>query len=253
MLAGCSRDFSGPSDSVLLPIADRRWEPGAPEEGWCGETSIQLAAGWYGAYVSQKKVNELGHPKTPDLWEHDVPVALAAMHLNFERGPQKRADALKWVVAQLRLSRPVVLGVKLIPTEHPEWKVDHLVLAVGFSPEGLVIDTNAEEGQITVSWAGLQRAEGDQGYSLVSQSGEVFAFSISGFEKPSPTPVRVQITEDSMIEVTMPIMLTGAHYELLRGDEVLEEFGAKSTKRTWRFEMPSDGFVRFSARGAAAK
>jgi hypothetical protein len=238
---------------MSLPIADRRWEPGAPEEGWCGETSIQLAAGWYGAYVSQKTVNALGHPKTPDLWEHDVPVALEAMHLKFERGPQKRGDALKWIVEQLRLNRPVVLGVKIIPTEHPEWKVDHLVLAVGFSPQRLLIDTNAEEGQITVSWSGLQRPEGDQEYSLVNQTGEVFAFAVSGFENQSPLPIRVLIADGANVDVTMPKMLMGAHYELLRGDEVIDSFMAKGTSRTWRFDVSPDELVRFSAREAPAK
>lgn len=257
LLAGCAREFSPPGDALELPIEDRRWDPEAPEEGWCGETSIQLAAGWYGAYVSQAKVNALGHPKTPDLWEYDVPIALEAMELHFERGPRKAAPALKWIVEQLRLQRPVVLGVKIVPTEHPEWAVDHLVLAVGFSPEGLRIDTNAEEGQITVAWAGLQRAEGDQEYSLVNQTGEVFAFAIEGFPKPSPLPVRVKIiSQDASVatlEVSVSGLRAGATYELLRDDAVIDHFAAKSAARSWRFEASPSSLVRFSARESPAR
>ena len=256
-LAGCSRGFSPPSDSHALPIDDRQWDAEAPAEGWCGETSIQLAAGWYGAYAAQAKVNALGHPKTPDLWEYDVPVALEAMHLRFTRGPQTLVPALRWIVEELRREHPVVLGLKLVPTEHPEWAVDHLVLAVGFSPDGLLIDTNAEEGQITVSWAGLQRAEGDREYTLVNHTGEVFAFAVDGFEAQPTLPVRVRIvsqdTTSAVLDVSLTGMRAGATYELLRDETVIERFTAKGTSRSWRMEASPTELVRFSAREAPAR
>lgn len=244
VLVGCSREFAAPSDSVSLPIADRRWDPEAPPEGWCGETSIQLAAGWYGGFVSQMKVNQLGQPKTPDIWEHDVPTALRALKLQFERGPKTRAAALKWMVDQLRLGRPVVLGTKIIPTDHPEWHVDHLVLAVGFSPRGLIIDSNVEDGQVTVSWSGLQRADGDKGYSLVNQSGEVFAFAVSGFETPSPLPVRVRIVSQEGDQATVEVIPEAGADELLRDGEVVAAFDGKKLRTT----VPVGAVVRFTAR-----
>lgn len=257
LLSGCSRDFKPPTDSVLLPIADRQWDPEAPQEGWCGETSIQLAAGWYGAFVSQAKVNALGQPKTPDLWEHDVPTALRALNMRFERGPKSRAALLTFMVEQLRLGRPVVLGTKIIPTDHPEWHVDHLVLAVGFSPEGLIIDTNVEDGQLTVSWAGLQSAEGDKTYSLVNQSGEVFGFAVTGFYEPSPLPVRVSIAEQradqATVDVVVPELREGLSYELLRNGEVLEQFTAKKPERKLRTVVPVNEVARFTARYATTK
>lgn len=254
LLSGCTREFKPPTDSVLLPIADRQWDPAAPPEGWCGETAIQLAAGWYGAFVSQAKVNALGQPKTPDLWEHDVPTALRALKLRFERGPKSRAALLTFIVEQLRLGRPVVLGTKIIPTDHPEWHVDHLVLAVGFSPEGLIIDTNVEDGQLTVSWAGLQSAEGDKTYSLVNQSGEVFGFAVTGFYEPSPLPVRVIIAEQSAdqatVDVVVPDLREGLSYELIRNGEVLEQFTAKKPERKLRTVVPLDEVTQFAARYA---
>lgn len=254
LMTGCSRDFKPPTDSVLLPIADRQWDAEAPPEGWCGETSIQLAAGWYGAFVSQAKVNSLGQPKTPDIWEHDVPTALRALNMRFERGPKSRGALLTFIVEQLRLGRPVVLGTKIIPTDHADWHVDHLVVAVGFSPEGLIIDTNVEDGQLTVSWAGLQSAEGDKTYSLVNQSGEVFGFAVTGFYEPSPLPIRVSIVtqnaDQATIDVLVPELREGLTYELLRNGEVLEQFTAKKSERKLRTVVPVGEVARFSARYA---
>ncbi|MGV3624844.1 MAG: hypothetical protein ACO1OB_28750 [Archangium sp.] len=254
LLSGCSRGFSAPGDSVLLPIADRQWEPGAPPEGWCGETTIQLATGWYGAYVSQAKANALGQPKTPDLWEHDIPTALRALQLRFERGPKSREALLSFVVEQLRAGRPVILGTKLVPTDHPEWHVDHIVLAVGFTPKGLIIDTNFDEGQITVAWSGLLSAEGDQTYSLVNASGEVFGFAVSGFYEASPLPVRVTVVEQNgdqaTIDVTVPELREGLNYELLRNGESLEQFTAKKSERKLRTVVPVNEVTHFTARFA---
>lgn len=251
LLFGCSHEFTPPADSTLLPIADRRWDPGAPPEGWCGEVSLQLAAGWYGAWVSQAKVNALGQPKTPDLWEHDVPTALRALRMRFERGPKSRARLLTWVVEQLRKERPVVLGLKLVPSQHPEWHVDHLVLAVGHSPEGLIVDTNVEDGQVTLAWAGLLRPEGSDGYSLVNPSGEVFGYSVHGFYEPSYVPVHLTVVEqnatDAVVDVTVSGLSAGRSYDLLRDDVRLETFTAKSPERKLRTLVPVGALVRFRA------
>jgi len=136
-LCGYRSGFRVPADEVRLPIADRPWDAAAPEEGWCGETSIQMAALHFGAWVPQAEANRLGRPKTPDLWEQDVPTALDALGLRYEVGPRKGPEALlTWTVGALRKGWPVILGVKLPPSEHPDWDVDQLVLAVGFTPRG---------------------------------------------------------------------------------------------------------------------
>lgn len=64
LLAGCQCQKP---QTVLLPIADRQWEEGAPDEGWCGETSIQMVALHYGAWIPQPMINALGKPSHPDL------------------------------------------------------------------------------------------------------------------------------------------------------------------------------------------
>lgn len=179
-LAGC-RDFAPPGDSVTLPIADRPWAPGAPPEGWCGEASIQMAALHFGTWVPQAEANRLGAPKTPDLWEHDVPTALTALGLEFERGPTRNVDALYgWTVKQLRAGHPVILGLKFVESRHADWDVDHLVLVTGFTPDGLRLNTNQGEGDVRAGWKTLAAPEGVGGYTLHNATGATWAFAVKG-------------------------------------------------------------------------
>ncbi|MGC4116160.1 MAG: hypothetical protein QM765_16585 [Myxococcales bacterium] len=175
--------FRAPRDSVKLEIADRQWAPGAPLEGWCGEASIQMAALYYGAWIPQAVINRAGRPKTPDLWETDVSAAMQALGLRFEAwsGGSNPSEALDWTVRALRRGHPVILGVKVYPTEHADWDVDHLVLAVGFEPKGLVLNTNWGDRQLTWPWVALQEAK--HGYSLAGPKGKVFAWEVTGFEE----------------------------------------------------------------------
>lgn len=201
-LAACRPSFTPPDDAVTLPIADRPWDPAAPEEGWCGETSIQMAALHFGAWVPQIVANRLGRPKTPDLWEQDVPVALTALGLAFDTGPRRDPGALlAWSVEQLRLGRPVILGVKLVPSEHPEWDVDHLVLAVGFSREGLLINTNVDDGQVRATWNGLVSADGSYEMTLLNQQHETYGYAVRGFAKPTGARLEVREVDDAGVHL----------------------------------------------------
>ncbi len=183
-MAGCTPAFEAPKGTVALPIADRGWEAGAPLEGWCGEASIQMAALHFGTLLPQAEINRLGRPAHPDLWEDDLPTALKAIGLRFETGPKKHpAKLLSWTVTRLRAGHPVILGLKMVPTAHPEWEVDHIVLAVGFSPSGLLINTNMAPGQVTAAWSGLRSTRGSKRLSLVNEAGSVVGLAITGFPR----------------------------------------------------------------------
>lgn len=196
------RGFTPPDDAVTLPIADRPWAEGAPGEGWCGEASVQMAALHFGAWVPQAVANQLGAPKTPDLWEHDLPRVLRALELDFEQGPTRDVGALyAWVVKQLRAGFPVILGLKLVESEHPAWEVDHLVLVVGFSPAGLVLNTNMEDGQVRVGWAALRGPQGAHGVTLRNANGALWAFAVKGFSRPSG--VRAEVLRETAEVVTL--------------------------------------------------
>lgn len=184
----CRRAFQPPADSVLLPIPDRQWEAGAPDEGWCGESSIQMVALHYGAWVPQPVINALGRSTHVDLWEEDVPVAMDKLGLGYERAQVEDREAfVSWIIDQLRRGRPVIVGAKLMPSDHPEWDVDHLMPVVGFSPRGLVFDTNMDPGQTEVTWAALG---GREGISFLSPTGKFYGYAVTGFGAGPPVTLR---------------------------------------------------------------
>lgn len=215
-LAGCQcrKSFEPPADSVLLPIPDRQWDEGAPEEGWCGETSIQMVALHYGAWVPQPMINALGKPAHVDLWEEDIPTALSALGLESERAQSRTLEAyLSWIVEEVRRGHPVIVGAKVFPTPHPEWDVDHLMPVVGFSPRGLVFDTNEELGQLEVSWAALG---GNDGISFVSPTGKFYGYSVRGF-RDAGARVSLQVVEESSESVELGVAPAEAGaYSLVR-------------------------------------
>lgn len=204
-LAACRRSepapaFTPPSDSVLLPIADRGWAPGAPPEGWCGEASIQMVGLHYGAWLPQPVVNAVGRSTHVDLWENDVPVALLQLGFTFVAygGPRgdgrgTAEDFMTWIVSQVRAGRPVIVGAKLFPTEHPDWDVDHLMPVVGFTPAGLVFNSNMEAGQVTVSWSALTSSSG---VSFAGPSDRRWGFAVTGLARAAPHPVRLTDASD---------------------------------------------------------
>lgn len=177
---------------VLLPIPDRKWAEGAPEEGWCGEASIQMVALHYGAWISQPVINSLGRSTHVDLWEEDVPVALRKVGLSFERAQStSREEFIAWIIGHVRQGHPVIVGAKLFPTEHPEWDVDHLMPVVGFTDSGLVFNTNLEWGQKEVAFAALS---GQEGISFAGPTGKLYGFAVLGFAEAGPA---LKVVEES--------------------------------------------------------
>ena len=76
-----------PSGSeILLDIPDIGQEKRRPKEGWCGESSIQMAARpTTAAYTSsQKAINRAGKPAHPDLYEEDIPVAMTGLGMEYK-------------------------------------------------------------------------------------------------------------------------------------------------------------------------
>lgn len=199
-------------DSVLLPIPDRQWAEGAPDEGWCGETSIQMIALHYGAWVPQPVVNTLGRSTHVDLWEEDIPTALDKLGLEFERSQSSdREEFLGWIISHLRRGHPVIVGAKLFPTDHPEWDVDHLMPVVGFSPLGLTFNTNLENGQVEVPFAALG---GTQGISFASPTGKLYGFAVLGFgEGPH---VKLRVLEETAESVRLAVQADGATWTVQR-------------------------------------
>jgi hypothetical protein len=190
LLTGCQQ-FKPPTDSLLMPIADRPWAPGAPAEGWCGETSIQMAALHFGAWLPQRLVNARAKPPHVDLWETDMARAMTAVGVTFETWPgsgRSDSELLTWILGQLRQGYPVIVAVKLLPDQHPGHEIDHLMLAVGFTPTALVFNTNLEQGQAPVPFAAILAKKG---VLLTTHSQRQYAWAVTGLERASGVSLRV--------------------------------------------------------------
>ena len=219
--AGAGNSQSGrPADF----LGDRRHgpRPAQARGGWCGEAAIQMALSYYGAYASQQAINRAGRPQHPDLYAPEIPRAMR--NLGLESSPW-RGDGLdsflKWIRGHLAEGHPVLLGVKIYPTAHPEWALDHFVLAVGCSEDALTLNTTWGRAE-TKTLARLS-AE-DKGLSFANRYGTYFGYAITGLKtEPPPAglrPTRVTIARDGDKQVKLGISMRelerGKRYRLLK-------------------------------------
>ena len=128
---------------LLLPIPPREHAPEAPPAGWCGETAIQEGLLHFGVWAPQRIINKAGRPTHPDLYSPDVPVALSELGVKHSFYAGSRGDGMfeQWIRRALDAGDPVLAGVKILPTIHPEWGLDHFVLVVGYGDKGLLVNT----------------------------------------------------------------------------------------------------------------
>jgi hypothetical protein len=167
----------GSSSDLVLPIPDRPQHPQSPPSGWCGETAIQEALLHFGIWAPQSKIHKSGNPKHPDLYSDEIPTALAGLGVSFAVYPAKEkgfAPYRAWVREGLERGQPTVAGVKILPTAHPDWGLDHFVLAVGEGKKGLLVNTTWDQQQ----WADDKATKG------ISFAGAFYGLRILGPKLP---------------------------------------------------------------------
>lgn len=201
-------------DAVLtLPIPARAQAPESPPSGWCGETAIQEGLLHLGMWAPQRAVNRAGRPVHPDLYSPELPVALTALgvrHVAYA-GPRGFDVFARWVRTALEAGDPVLAGVKILPTAHPEWGLDHFVLAVGHGPRGLLVNT---------TW-GTRQWVGDTTTPGLSLKNAFYGLRLLGLAAPAGAlPARLTLLEEG--EATVKLRVTcagtkrGARYRVER-------------------------------------
>ena len=119
-----------------LPIPPRlQWDD---NNGYCGETSIQQIALYYGTYVSQYRAREIIDPsqRTDVLIDENNGPVLDALRLTYEywshsvREPQYKKFLL-WVKQHIHSGHPVIMAVYYNDSEDWNEDYDHIVPAVG--------------------------------------------------------------------------------------------------------------------------
>jgi hypothetical protein len=208
-----SADEAGPSPAPL-PIPARSHAPGAPPEGWCGETAIQEGLLHYGVWAPQRFINKAGKPTHPDLYSPDIPVALAALGMRYTfyaRGKGYEGFA-EWIAKATDEGDPVLAGVKILPTQHPEWGLDHFVLVVGHD--------GAKRLLVNTTW-GDRRWVSDTTTAGLSFKNAFYAIRLTGVAvSPNARPARVVLVEEKdatvKLHVTCNGLKPGASYRLER-------------------------------------
>jgi len=251
-LAEIARGQSAAEESIRLDIPDTGQETRRPDSGWCGEAAIQMALSHYGVYASQQAINRAGKPVHPDLYANEVPVAMSNLGLEFKAWQGDGMPAfLRWVQGELAAGHPVLLGVKIYPTAHPEWGLDHFVLVVGCTKESLTYNTTWKR-QETRSLALLSSRE--KGLSIANGSRKYYGLAITGITADSTAgvakPTRIRITQglDKQVElnITAENLEPGKRYRLVRFTDLAaaEQTGTQGKLvRSFVAEGPKANFV----------
>lgn len=186
LLLPTSASFMMIEEGVLLDIPDRAWDPTRPDlsVGWCAEACIQMALAYYNLDLTQAEINRAGNPDHPDLYSYEIDHALEILGADvdvWDEGNPSLSEFIAWIKSHLLHGHPVLCGVKIYPDEHPSWSLDHFVLAVGYTDEGLTLNTQLDlDGQVLVSTEQLQSRY--PGYSFDSRWHEYFGRAITGIQ-----------------------------------------------------------------------
>ncbi len=200
--------------ALVLPIPPRSHAAGSPASGWCGETAIQEGLLHAGLWVSQRLINRAGRPAHPDLYSSEIPVALTGLGVRFTfYSPRKTGfDAFAaWVKNALEAGDPVLAGVKILPTQHPEWGLDHFVLIVGHGSRGLLVNTTWGNR----AWVDDKHTEG------LSFKNVAYGIRLRGFAIPSrASPARLSVIDEGSASVKLRVscegLTAGASYRVER-------------------------------------
>jgi hypothetical protein len=187
---------------LAAAIPARSQAPESPSAGWCGETAIQEALLHLGVWAPQRVINAAGNPAHPDLYSNEIPRTLDALGVAYASyAPARRGYApfATWVSAALDEGDPVLAGVKIFPTAHPEWALDHFVLVVAHGPKGLLVNT---------TWGGRAWV-GDTSTPGLSFKDALYAIRLRGRALPDGTTLaHVSVLEEH--DDTMKLRVTCA-------------------------------------------
>jgi hypothetical protein len=199
---------------LVLPIPPRKHAPESPPPGWCGETALQEALLHLGVWAPQRVINRAGRPVHPDLYSTDIPVALGGLGVRYTFYSARKGGFVAyatWIKEALAAGDPIFAGVKLLPTKHPEWGLDHFVLVVGHGKQGLLVNTTWGHR----AWADDQTTEG------ISFKNVAYGIRLRGIAlPPDARPARISVLDENTSTVRLRVgcegLTEGALYRIER-------------------------------------
>lgn len=172
---------------VNLHIPDVAWDPKKADldAGWCGEACIQMALAYYGKKMPQDVIHRMGRSSDSDLQDVDINRALTnsgALFRRYSGKPKALSAFFAWIQKEVHAGHPVICGIKIYPTEHPDWDFDHFVVATGYNSKGLLLNTQLDcDGQLLVTYKQLNSLK--PGYSFNNPSNQYWGRSVTGLHK----------------------------------------------------------------------
>ncbi len=223
--AACVARPAAAEPTPALPIPDRDQAVESPPEGWCGETAIQEGLLHLGVWAPQRLINRAGRPRHPDLYASDIPSVLAAFgvrHTFYTARTRSFSAFAAWARSALEEGDPVLAGVKILPTKHPEWDLDHFVLVVGHGAKGLLVNTTWGRR----AWV----ADGDEGLSFKNA---VYGIRLRGLQLVAKArPARITVLGEGPATVSVRVscsgLESGAAYQMERRSNVRDAESAWS-------------------------
>lgn len=222
-----------PAALATTPVAQA---PESPKEGWCGEAAIQEGLLALGAYVSQARVNRAGKPAHPDLYASEIPAALLALGASGVWMSGRGFDAVRAFTAEaVARGKPVVAGVKLLPTAHPSWGLDHFVVLAGVEASGVFVDT---------TW-GTRVLVGSAPTRGISLAGAFFAVRLERIAGlPEGEGAVLSVVSDDAAGVLVRAVCPGRAGRV-QVDDVTPPRDVPLVAREARVMVKRDAFVRF--------
>ena len=242
VVAACGKAAAAPSEPppLVLPIPPREHAHEAPPEGWCGETAIQEGLLHLGIWAPQRLINKVGKPAHPDLYSNDIPVALTDLGVRYTSYPGGRGfDAFAaWIRVALEAGDPVLAGVKILPTKHPEWGLDHFVLVVGYG-RNRAAEGGSERLLVNTTW-GHREWVSDTTTPGLSFFKAGYAIRLSGVAlAPNARPARLRVLEENDTTVKVHVMCTGLEKG---GSYTMERRGSRTdAKPLWAEDAVATG------------
>ncbi len=127
--------------SVLLPIEPRAYD----QEDFCGEVCIQEALRHFGKDVPQLEINRVGGGDgVQGLWSEGIETMLKNIKFGYRSWRLESPDYAQYVEmlkGKLAQGHPILVGVKINPTQHPDWFCDHFILLVGYNSDSFIYNS----------------------------------------------------------------------------------------------------------------
>ncbi len=163
------------------------------EEGSCGECCLWSVLQAKGIDATQIEINKAGGNPGRGLHFEELFFALneyksdyvdltRSVHSSDSVKKSKRYHSFLYddITPRVKKGNPVLIGIKIYPTQKPDWAADHFVLVVGYNEKtNELIYNNFEKRQRINAEQLVSQAE--NGYSFINKYDWVIAIEFSNF------------------------------------------------------------------------